>query len=188
MKFISTNFLLLLFPFFACCQLNDQKEIKGFSPFFIGDSIASFRASLICAGVTNLDKPYNDSLKCNIYRFVQAGNDGFELGNVRFTEVVLYSKDNSTIHSILYNRTFIGSHSDPKQKAINNDYDSLARFLSELLQNPGQEKKYARNKYANQKGIEWKSGEVNFLLERSFTTTNKKQKNLYTIVLSLSSR
>lgn len=181
MKYGWLIFLLYLWPR-PCAS---QQHVKGFSPFFLGDSIARFKSSLLCAQYSYLNQPYSDSTKCVVYRFVPVQNDSFPIGPVIFFSVALSTDEQKKINMILYSKSYPGEGSVSKEKDVQTDFEALKSHFELLFQMEGRKKVYPENKSNSQEGLIWKSGRYSLALEKNSIKRKRIHKNLSLLDVTL---
>jgi hypothetical protein len=149
------------------------RELKGFGPTFIGDSISKFKNSIICIDASSLNQPFNERSKCRSYRFVPDPGDSIEIGPLKFHGAVLFLDSQKRVNAILHARKFEGKNRKAKAMSQERDFEALRVYFDTYFQVRGQEKIYPKSKYNKEDGLVWKSGKYTLTVEKlTFTTAD----------------
>ena len=185
MKHVSLIFFPLLSCFASFCQVNDRERIKEISPFSIGDSLAKYKSFITCAGAVNNGKPYEADLNCKIYQSLPGQKDSFSFDGIKFSAVYFTTDDLKTIKTIMYYKGYAGAYSGPKEKELQNEYDTLVNYFNDIFQMAGLKEKTAKNKYFIQTGMTWKKERLKLLLQKTSNKNATSGKNVTNITITL---
>ena len=185
MKCFRFILLLYLLPAYCISQQSAPLEVKGFAPFFLGDSIAKFGPLLSCMESPYLEQPYYDSATCRIYRYGSTQIDSFPVGPVTFFGVMLSGDKQKRINMLLYTKGYPNDQAGATEADLTRDITALRDYFGRLFGAVGQKKVYPKSKHNPVTGWIWKTGRVSLTLEEIPLNKKKGSQNRSLLYVTL---